>query len=71
MTNNNVTVNKELVNKLSNIIKGYDPYTAYIDAKQLPTQPNEVFRFSESIPNRNEPYRRDSIYSLSVPYRQV
>ena len=31
MTNNNVTVNKELVNKLSNIIKGYDPYTAYID----------------------------------------
>ena len=31
MTNNNVTVNKELVNKLCSIIKGYDPYTAYID----------------------------------------
>ena len=31
MTNKNVTVNKELVNKLSNIIKQYDPYTAYID----------------------------------------
>ena len=28
MTNKN---NKELVNKLSNIIKGYDPYTAYIE----------------------------------------
>ena len=27
----NVTINKELVNKLSNIIKAYDPYTAYID----------------------------------------
>lgn len=24
-------INKELVNKLSNIIKGYDPYTAYIE----------------------------------------
>lgn len=34
MTNNNVTVNKELVNKLSNIIKGYNPYTAYIDDYQ-------------------------------------
>ena len=31
MTNKNATINKELVNKLSNIIKGYDPYTAYID----------------------------------------
>ena len=31
MTNKNVTVNKELVNKLSNIIREYDPYTAYID----------------------------------------
>ena len=31
MTNKNVTINKELVNKLSNIIKQYDPYTAYID----------------------------------------
>lgn len=31
MTNKNVTINKELVNKLSNIIKEYDPYTAYID----------------------------------------
>ena len=30
----NVTVNKELVNKLSNIIKQYDPYTAYIDDYQ-------------------------------------
>ena len=29
--NNNATINKELVNKLSNIIKGYDPYTAYIE----------------------------------------
>ena len=27
----NVTINKELVNKLSNSIKQYDPYTAYID----------------------------------------
>ena len=31
MTNKNAAINKELVNKLSNIIKGYDPYTAYID----------------------------------------
>lgn len=31
MTNKNATINKELVNKLSNIIKQYDPYTAYID----------------------------------------
>ena len=28
---NNAKINKELVNKLSNIIKGYDPYTAYIE----------------------------------------
>lgn len=27
----NVTINQELVNKLSNIIKAYDPYTAYIE----------------------------------------
>ena len=27
----NVTINKELVNKLCSIIKGYDPYTAYIE----------------------------------------
>ena len=31
MTNKNAKNNKELVNKLSNIIKVYDPYTAYID----------------------------------------
>lgn len=31
MTNKNATINKELVNKLSNIIREYDPYTAYID----------------------------------------
>ena len=27
----NTTINQELVNKLSNIIKAYDPYTAYIE----------------------------------------
>ena len=31
MTNKNITINKKLVNKLSNIIKEYDPYTTYID----------------------------------------
>ena len=31
MTNMTNKINKELVNKLCSIIKGYDPYTAYID----------------------------------------